>query len=58
MFGMLSKLAKATVGVVVHTPVALVADALTLGRAATDNGKPYTAQALSSVLKNVKDSVK
>ena len=58
MFGMLNKLAKATVGVVVHTPVAVVADVLTLGGVTTDKRQPYTAEALSNVLKNVKDAAR
>lgn len=58
MFGMLSSLAKATVGVVVATPVALVADALTLGGSITDKKEPYTSAALKDVMKNIEKSVK
>lgn len=50
MFG---NLLKAVVGVVVETPVALVADVVTMGGACTDQPKPYTAQALEKVWDNV-----
>lgn len=55
MFGMLTSLAKVAVGVVA-TPVALVADVVTLGGALTDKDQPYTADALSDVLQNLKDA--
>jgi hypothetical protein len=58
MFGILGSLTKAVVGVVVETPIALAADALTLGGAITDKREPYTATALKGVFKNVKDSTK
>jgi hypothetical protein len=58
MFGMLGSLAKAAVGVVVEAPVALVADALTLGGALTDKREPYTATALKQVLENVQDAAR
>lgn len=50
MFG---NLLKAVVGVVVETPVAVVADVITMGGALTDKDKPYTAEALEKVLDNV-----
>jgi len=50
MFG---NLLKAVVGVVIETPVALVADAITLGGSITDEDKPYTAQALEKVMDNI-----
>lgn len=50
MFG---NLLKAVVGVVVETPVAVVADVITMGGACTDQDKPYTAQALEKVMENV-----
>lgn len=56
MFEALGKLAKAAVGVVVETPVAVVADVITMGGALTDKDKPYTAEALEKVMKNVKES--
>lgn len=55
MFG---SLLKAVVGVVVETPVALVADVLTIGGDVTDKRTTYTSEALSNVLKNVKDSAR
>lgn len=58
MFGMINKLAKATVGLAIETPVAVVADVFTLGGAITDTKKPYTAAALEKVVKNIKDSTK
>lgn len=57
MFGMLTSLAKATVGVVVETPVALVADVVTLGGLATDRDKTYTVSAATRVMDNLKDAV-
>lgn len=53
MFGMLENLVKATVGVVVETPVALAADVVTLGGSLTDQDKPYTAQAVEKVVDNI-----
>jgi hypothetical protein len=58
MFGALKNLTKATVGVLIETPVAVVADVVTLGGALTDTKQPYTAEALSKVVKNVKKSTK
>ena len=55
MFG---SLFKAVVGVVVETPVAIVKDVATLGGALTDEEKPYTAQALEKVGKNLDDVTK
>jgi len=53
MFG---SLLKATVGVVIETPVALVKDVVTLGGACTDEDKPYTAQALEKVSQNLSNA--
>jgi len=58
MFSNLFSLTKAVIGVVVETPVALVADVITMGGAMTDKDKPYTAEALEKVMKNVKDTTK
>ncbi len=58
MFGILGNLTKAVVGVVVETPIALVADALTLGGSITEKDEPYTATALKGVMKNVENAVK
>lgn len=58
MFEMLGKLTKAAVGLVVETPIAIVADVVTLGGACTDKDEPYTATALSKVVKNIEDATK
>lgn len=58
MFGILGNLVKATVGVVVETPVAIVADVVTMGGALTDKDKPYTATALEKVVENVEKATK
>ncbi len=56
MFGILSSLAKATVGVVIETPLALAADVLTLGGVVNDRHEPYTATAVKKVAENVADA--
>lgn len=58
MFEALGKLTKAVVGVVIETPLAVVADVVTLGGALTDTDKPYTASAIEKVVKNVQDATK
>ena len=58
MFGMLSDLAKAAVGVVIETPIAVVADVVTMGGALTDKDQPYTATALEKVMENVENATK
>ena len=58
MFGMLGNLVKATVGVVIETPIAVVADVVTLGGSLTDKDKPYTAEAISKVVENIQESTK
>lgn len=58
MFNLLGKLTKAVVGVVVETPVAVIADVVTLGGSLNDKDEPYTATALKKVVKNVADSTK
>jgi hypothetical protein len=50
---MFESLFKAVVGVVVETPVAMVADVVTLGGALTDRDKPYTAEAIEDVVQNI-----
>ncbi len=57
MFAMLQSLTKAALGTVT-VPVAVVADIVTLGGSLTDRDKPYTAEAVSDVLKNLKDATK
>ena len=58
MFGMLEDLAKATVGLVIETPIAVVADVVTMGGVLTDKDQPYTATALEKVVKNVENATK
>ena len=58
MFSLLNSLVKASVGVVVETPLAFIADTVTLGGALTDKEVPYTAEALEKVFENVKESVR
>jgi len=50
---MFKSLLKATVGVVIETPVAIVADTVTMFGALNDRDKPYTAEALEKVVDNV-----
>lgn len=58
MFDMLKSLTKATLGVVIETPIAIVADVVTLGGSLTDTDKPYTATAVEKVFDNVQDATK
>jgi hypothetical protein len=58
MFGILGDLTKAVVGVVVETPIAIVADAITLGGSLSDKDEPYTATALKKVMDNVENATK
>ena len=58
MFGMLGNLTKAAVGVVIETPIAVVADVVTMGGALTDKDQPYTATALEKVMENVENATK
>lgn len=58
MFGILENITKAAVGLVLETPIALAADALTMGGALTETKEPYTATALKGVVQNVKDATK
>lgn len=53
MFG---NLLKAVVGVAIETPLAVLADVATLGGALTDKEKPYTAESLEKVYKNITDA--
>lgn len=57
MFDVLESLGKAVLGVVT-VPVAVVADVVTLGGALTDRDKPYTAEAVSDVVQNLKNASK
>jgi hypothetical protein len=58
MFSIISDISKAVVGVVVETPIAIVADVVTLGGACTDKDEPYTATALKGVLRNIGNATK
>jgi len=58
MFGLLENLTKAVVGVVIETPIALAADALTLGGSLTDKPEPYTATTLKGVMENVENATR
>lgn len=57
MFGMLESLAKAAAAVVT-VPVAVVADVVTLGGSLTDKEKPYTTEAVSDMVDNLKDATR
>ena len=57
MFGFLGDIAKATVGLVVETPVAMVKDVVTLGGAITDE-ESATVKALEKVGKNLSNATK
>ena len=50
-------LLKAAVNVVT-TPVAVMADVITMGGALTDQDQPYTASQLSDLMQNIKDAGK
>lgn len=57
MFGMLESLAKAAAAVVT-VPIAVAADVVTMGGALTDKDQPYTADAVSDLVENLKDATK
>ena len=57
MFGILESLTKAGLAVIT-VPVAVVADVVTLGGAMTEKDQPYTASAVSDLVKNLKDATK
>lgn len=54
MFGFLESTVKAAASVV-SVPVAVAADVVTLGGSLTDKEHPYTAEACSDLVQNVKD---
>jgi hypothetical protein len=58
MFGFLEDLANAAVGVVIQTPVAIVADVLTLGGALNDRDDTYTGEAIGKVVDNLNNAVR
>lgn len=53
MFGILTSLTKAAVGVVIETPIAIAADVVTLGGSMTDKKEPYTVTAVGKVVDNI-----
>jgi hypothetical protein len=55
MSDLFKSLAKAALGAVT-VPVAVVADLVTMGGVLTDKAKPYTAEAVSDVVKNLKNA--
>lgn len=55
MFGMLESLAKAATAVVT-VPVAVVADVVTMGGVVNDKDRPYTADAISDFVDNLKNA--
>lgn len=59
MFGMLESLAKAATAIVT-VPVAIAADVITIGGTCNDkeNGRTYTADAVSDMIDNLKDATK
>ena len=56
MFGLLGSLTKAAVGVVVETPIAIVADAVTLSGSLTDRDESYTATSMKKIMENLSDA--
>lgn len=56
MFGILGNLTKAAVGIVIETPLAVVADVITMGGVLTDKDEPYTATAVEKVMQNIEDA--
>lgn len=58
MFNIFKDLTKAVVGIVVVTPVAIVADVVTLGGTLTDTKEPYTATAVEDVMQNIENAAK
>ena len=53
MFGSLLKAATA----VVTSPIAVVADVITMGGAMTDRDEPYTVSQCKAVVKNVENAI-
>lgn len=56
MFGVLTGITKAAIGVAI-TPVAVVADLVTLGGALQDRDEPYTATVVKSVAENIGNAI-
>lgn len=57
MWGLIESTVRAAASVV-SVPVAVAADVVTLGGSLTDKERPYTAEACSDLMKNVKDMTK
>ena len=57
MFGIVSSLARAAVGVVT-TPVAVLRDAAEVVGLADDSRRNYTGEALTGIVKNLENAVK
>lgn len=55
MFDILESVTKVAVNVVT-LPVSVAADVVTLGGALTDKEKPYTAETIEDIVKNLKDA--
>ena len=55
MLELLTSLSKAAIGLIV-LPVAVVADAITLGGTLTDKDDPYTTKAVSDVVQNLNNA--
>jgi hypothetical protein len=53
---MFDKLLKSAVALVIETPVAVIADAITLGGALNNTREPYTATALKKVVRNIQEA--
>lgn len=56
MFGILSSLTKATVGIVVDTPVSIVRDVVEKGIMLDNEDDLYTERALLRILKNLENA--
>lgn len=56
MLGILSSLTKATVGIVVDTPVSIVRDVVEKGIMLDDEDDLYTEKALLRILKNLENA--
>ena len=53
---MFSELLKATVGLIVETPIAVATDIITMGGAITEKNEPYTVTTLKKVVDNIEKS--
>lgn len=58
MLGIFENLVKALVGAVVETPIAVVADVVTLGGSLSDKDEPYTVTSVNKVLENLGEATK